>query len=87
MDTKKWCTMVPCSLSPSGPLLVGNGPMGNFSIFVFISIFSYDLYIFYFLGSRGAFTSWPMGTYKFFIKFYPERSYDFTPFRPFVRPS
>ena len=40
--------MVPCSLSPSGPLHVGNGPMGTFFQFFFSAIFSYDLSRFYF---------------------------------------
>ena len=46
--------MVPCSLSPSGPLLVGNGPMGTskFFNFCFGAIFSYDLSRFYFWALR-----------------------------------
>ena len=40
--------MVPGSLSPSGPLHVGNGPMGTFFQFFFSAIFSYDLSRFYF---------------------------------------
>ena len=40
--------MVPCSLSPSGPLHVGNGPMGKKLNFCFSAIFSYHLSRFYF---------------------------------------
>ena len=51
--------MVPCSLSPSGPLHVGNGPMGTQKLkkeknlnFCFCAIFSYDLSRFYFWALR-----------------------------------
>ena len=56
--------MVPCNLSPSGPLHVGNGPMGTLKSF-FQFLFWCHIFILFvqilFLGTQGAFTSWSMG--------------------------